>query len=319
MSTQAIAVAIGFRLEAPYRERLQQRFPHVNFRYSDSKAALMQIVADADIFFGWPNDAIVQAGKRLRWLHILGAGADGFSARQVQDRAIVVSNSRGVGAPNIAEHVLALMFGFARALPALARAQAQGHWTRSQDLRLFELSGQTLGIVGLGAIGQALALKAGALGMRVLGARRRAAAVHGVERVYPMGDLAELAAQADHLVACLPATPASAGLIGANVFQAMKPGSYFYNVGRGATVAAADLLHALENGPLAGAGLDVVDPEPLPPDHPFWRHPAVVLTSHTAGNTERYWERGIALFESNLDNYLAGRPLANLLDLDQGY
>jgi D-2-hydroxyacid dehydrogenase (NADP+) len=319
MSGAGIVVAVGFRLEAPYRSRLQQHFPALSFRYSDSKAALMEQVADADIFFGWPNDAIVAAGKRLRWLHILGAGADGFSAEQVRERAIQVSNSRGVGAPNIAEHALAMMFGFARALPALARAQAQQRWTKSQELRLFELSGQTLGIVGLGAIGQALAQKAGALGMRVLGARRSPAAVPGVEQVYGIDGLAELAAQADHLVACLPATPASTGLINAAIFQAMKPGSYFYNVGRGATVVTADLLQALAHGPLAGAGLDVVDPEPLPPDHPLWRHPAVVLTSHTAGNTERYWERGIALFESNLENYLAGRPLMNLLGLDQGY
>jgi phosphoglycerate dehydrogenase-like enzyme len=123
----------------------------------------------------------------------------------------------------------------------------------------------------------------------------------------------------DHLVACLPETSESVGLINADLFSAMKPGSYFYNVGRGATVVTDDLLRALDNGAVAGAGLDVVDPEPLPPGHPLWHHPKVIMTSHTAGNTPQYWERGIVLFEGNLRNYSAGEPLANMVDLARGY
>jgi phosphoglycerate dehydrogenase-like enzyme len=131
--------------------------------------------------------------------------------------------------------------------------------------------------------------------------------------------LPQLAGQADHLVACVPGTAESAGLIDAAVFSAMKPGSYFYNVGRGATVVTEDLLRALDQGIVAGAGLDVVDPEPLPQGHPLWRHPNVIMTSHTAGNAPQYWERGIVLFENNLRNYLDGKALGNAVDLARGY
>jgi D-2-hydroxyacid dehydrogenase (NADP+) len=312
-------VVIGFGLEPKYVERLKAGFSGVEFRLSKSKSELMEMIGDADVFFGWPTDTVIAEGKNLRWMHILGAGADGFSPEPVERRGITVTNSRGIGAPNIAEHVLSLMFSFARALPALAQAQRDQVWTKGQHLPLFELSGQTLGIIGLGAIGQALAAKAGALEMKVLGARRSPSPVPGVERVCSTGELPQLAAQVDHLVACLPETSESVGLINADVFSAMKPGSYFYNVGRGATVVTDDLLRALDQGAIAGAGLDVVDPEPLPPGHPLWHHPNVIMTSHTAGNTPQYWERGIVLFERNLRNYRAGESLANVVDLARGY
>ena len=314
-----IKVVVGFRLEPAYVERLQQAFPDVTFAFSRSRADVMAMLDDAEVFFGWPTDTIIQAGTSLLWVHLLGAGADGFDARPVRQRGIMVTNSRGVAAPNIAEHVLALMFGFARALPVLARAQRNQVWTKSQELRLFELRGQTLGIVGLGAIGQALAEKAVALGMRVMGVRRNPGPVPGVDIVYGSDELSALAAQVDHLVACLPGTEASEALIGERVFSVMKTGSYFYNVGRGSTVATDALLHALDHGPLAGAGLDVVDQEPLPSNHPLWNHPNVVLTSHTAGNTEQYWKRGIVLFEENLRRYMQADALVNQVDLSNGY
>lgn len=312
-------VAIGFGLEPKYVERLRQNFPEVDIRVSGSKGEMMEIARDAEVFFGWPNDAIVEAGKQIRWLHLLGAGADGFSAAPVRERGILVTNSRGVGAPNIAEHVLAMMFSFARGLPALGRAQREQTWTKGHHLRLFELDGQTIGIIGLGAIGQALAAKAAALGMRVLGARQSGRPVAGVEHVYGIDELPRLAAEVDHLVGCVPGTPDSTGLIDGKVFNAMKPGGYFYNVGRGATVVTDDLLAAMEQGIVAGAGLDVVDTEPLPAGHPLWDHPGVILTAHTAGNTPRYWERGIVLFEDNLRRYLAGETLGNQVDLAKGY
>lgn len=316
---KGLSVVIGFGLEPKYVERLKTGFPEVDFRLSRSKAELMDMVGEADVFFGWPTDAIIEAGKRLRWVHILGAGADGFTKALAAERGIVVTNNRGVAAPNIAEHVLSLMFSFARSLPVLARAQREQTWTKSGSLRLFELSTQTVGIIGLGAIGQSLAGKAGALGMKVLGARRSAAPVPGVEEVFTNDRLPELAARVDHLVACVPGTADSVGLLDAKVFSAMKPGSYFYNVGRGTTVVTEDLLDALDNGPIAGAGLDVVDPEPLPPGHRFWDHPKVIMTSHTAGNTEQYWDRGIVLFERNLRSIQTGEPMINNIDLTLGY
>jgi phosphoglycerate dehydrogenase-like enzyme len=314
-----LSVVIGFVLEPKYIEHLEINFPEASFRLSNSKAELMEMVGDADALFGWPSDAVIAAGKKLRWMHILGAGADGFTKAPVAERGIVVTNGRGIAASNIAEHVLSLMFSFARALPALARAQREQEWTKSQQLRLFELSGQTVGIIGLGAIGQSLASKAGALGMKVLGARRSQGAVPGVDQMFQTDQLPELGAKVDHLVACVPGTPDSIGLLDARVFSAMRRGSYFYNVGRGNTVVTEDLLQALAQGTIAGAGLDVVDPEPLPKGHPLWHHPNVIMTSHTAGNTAQYWDRGIVLFERNLRAFMAGVPLTNTVDFARGY
>lgn len=312
-------VVVGFRLEPPHQERLQADFPSLRWVFTRSKEEVLEEVRDADAFFGWPTDDIVAAGRKLRWLHLLGAGADGFDLQAVRARRIMVSNSRGVAAPNIAEHVLALMLSFARDLPALIRAQHDHRWTKSRDLTLFELAGQTVGIIGLGAIGQALAGKAGALGMRVLGVRRNASPTPGVEQVYGTERLKEMVGQCDHVVACLPSTADSAGVIDASVFNAMRHGSYFYNVGRGSTVNTRDLVDALGNGRLNGAGLDVVDPEPLPEDHPLWEHPRVIMTSHTAGNTENYWDRGIVLFAQNLNAFLAGEELVTQVDTQRGY
>lgn len=314
-----VIVTIGFDLAADYIERLRSGFPQVLFQQSRSKAELFALVASSDVLFGWPDDRVIAAAHKLRWLHLLGAGADGFNLEPVSQRGIMVTNSKGVAAPNIAEHVLSMMLSFGRALPALARAQREQAWTKGHTLRVFELHGQTLGIVGLGAIGKALAAKALALGMQVHGASRGGAPVPGVQHVWKVDELPKLAAGVDHLVVCLPGTPETEGLIDARVFAAMRPGSYFYNVGRGTTVVEADLLQALEQGTLAGAGLDVVDQEPLPAGHPLWAHPAIIMTSHTAGNTSRYWERGIALFEQNLKLYCEGKPFVNMVDVRRGY
>lgn len=312
-------IVVGFKLASAYQERLRKQFPDLDWVFVHSRQEGLDEVRDADVFFGWPTDEIIEAGEKLRWLHLLGAGADGFSHESVRGRHILVSNSRGVAAPNIAEHVLALMLGFARDMPALYRAQQQKRWTKSRELVLFELSGQTVGIIGLGSIGQALARKASALGMRVLGVRRSQLPVECVDEIYGRDQIAGMVPRCHHVVACLPGTPSSMGVVDAAVFGAMRPGSYFYNVGRGSTVRTEDLLDALDSGIVAGAGLDVVDPEPLPQDHALWAHPRVVMTSHTAGNTEAYWTRGIVLFEQNLEAFLSDVELPTQVDLKRGY
>jgi len=312
-------IVVGFKLASTYQERLRKNFPGLGWVFARSRQEGLDEVRDADVFFGWPTDEIVGRGEKLRWLHLLGAGADGFSHKAVQERQILVSNNRGVAAPNIAEHVLALMLGFARDMPALYRAQRQRRWTKSQELVLFELSGQTLGIIGLGSIGQALARKASALGMRVLGVRRSQLPVDCVDEIYSRDRITDMVSQCHHVVACLPGTPDSVGLVDAAVFEAMQPGSYFYNVGRGSTVHTEHLIDALDRGTVAGAGLDVVDPEPLPEGHILWAHPRVVMTSHTAGNTEAYWTRGIVLFEQNLQAFLSDAELPTRVDLKRGY
>lgn len=318
-SPDAPSVVIAFKLAPAHVDALRERFPDVAFTVSTSKAHLHDIVRQADVLFGWPSDEVIARATRLRWLHLVGAGADGFAAGPVLERGIVVTNSRGVAATNIAEHTLGLMIAFSRSFHRLFRAQAAQRWLRQEDLRLGEIGGRTLGILGLGEIGQSLALKARALGMTVIGTRRHPRETPGVDRVFGPLETAEVAAACDHLVACLPATHESRGLVDRSVFARMRPGSFVYNVGRGSAIVTDDLLDALDRGLIAGAGLDVTDPEPLPPGHRLWDHPDVLITCHTAGNTDRYWDRGLAVFARNLAAYRAGAPLENRVDLARGY
>jgi len=318
----AATVVIGVPLGPERVERLRQRFPGVRLVVNEGAPAPADVAAaDALVVWSLPP-AVLAAAPRLRWLQTGGAGVEGFPLAELAARGIVVTNARGVHGPNMAEHALAMMLAFARGLPRLLRAQAAHRWRDEATHReVFELGGQTLLLVGLGEIASALALRAQALGLRVLAVRRRPerSAPPGVAEVLPLAELAAALGQADHVVLTLPATAGTRGLFGAAEFAAMRRGAYFYNLGRGATVDTAALVAALERDHLGGAGLDVVDPEPLPADSPLWDLPNVLITAHTAGATPRYWDRGLALIETNLDRFLRGEPLRNVVDLGAGY
>jgi len=269
-----------------------------------------------------PIDRVLDAAPQLGWLHQRGAGIERIAVPRLQDSAVVVTNGSGNHAPNIAEHVLALMLAFARQLPALIRAQQAAAWRPPRPQQLFELSGQTLAVIGAGSIGRALGERAAALGLRVLGVRRSAAAseaLAGFERVVGFEGLDAVLGEADHVAIALPLTPATRGLFSAARLERVKRGAYLYNVGRGGLVDHAALLDALRGGRLAGAGLDVTDPEPLPADSPLWHEPDVVITAHSSGNTPRSFDRYRALLLDNLGRWLRGEPLLNVVDLRLGY
>jgi len=268
-----------------------------------------------------PIDDILAAAPRLRWLHQRGAGIDRIATPRLVGGDVVVTNGSGNHAPNIAEHVLALMLGFARQLPALIRSQQAARWEPPSPNRLFELSGQTLAIVGAGAIGSALAPRAAALGMTVIGVRRTAAAAPpaGIARIVSIDRIDEALGAADHVAIALPLTAETRGLFSTSLIAKMKPGAYLYNVGRGAIVDPAALLDALRSGHLAGAGLDVTEPEPLPADSPLWREPDVVITAHSSGNTPRSYERYERLLLDNLGRWVRGETLLNVVDKRLGY
>ena len=208
-----------------------------------------------------------QAATRLRWMHAAGAGVERYDLAQIAARGVMLTNSSGVSAPNMAEHVLGMMIALTRRFPQLLRAQTRREWRDEATHReVGELQGQTVLVAGIGEIGRAVAQRAAAFGMRVNGLRRRADASPpaGFDQVFAIGDLHAALADADHVVVTLPNTPRSRGLFDAAAFAAMKPGAAIYNVGRGPVIDTAALIAALESGHLGGAGLDVTDPEPLP-------------------------------------------------------
>lgn len=311
-------------LQPDQLQRFQKTFPDTEFLYADNGIPKgFEQAQAAAIHWTVKNVAdVVAAGRSLRWLHIRSTGVEHLEPSIFRGSDIVLTNGAGNHAPNIAEHVLAMMLAFARQIPHFVRFQQQRSWMPVAAHQVFELSGQHVVIVGLGAIGMEFAKKAKALGMRVTGVRRNvsgAAASQFVDRIVTIADIDNVLAQADHVVLALPLTAQSAQLFDANRLARMKRGAYLYNVGRGQLVDHEALQHALINGQIAGAGLDVTDPEPLPPTSALWDFPNVIVTSHTAGATPHSYERFESLVLENMKRFVEGIPLLNQVNIAAGY
>ena len=302
--------------------RFRAEFPEIRF-IVPSDGPTEDDVRDADAIVGWELPLhLLQAANRLRWMHASGAGVERYELTQIAARGVMLTNSSGVSAPNMAEHVLGMMIALTRCFPRLLRAQTQRVWRDEATHReVGELQGQTVLVVGIGEIGRAVAQRAAAFGLRVNGLRRRAGELPpaGFDNVFAIGDLHAALAEADHVVVTLPSTSHSRGLFDAAAFAAMKPGAVIYNVGRGPVIDTAALIAALESGHLGGAGLDVTDPEPLPADSPLWDMENVLITAHTSGATPRYWERQADLIADNIRRIQRGDAPRNLVDLEAGY
>jgi phosphoglycerate dehydrogenase-like enzyme len=312
----------GLTLKAAQQEQLAAALPHCAISYVARSEADAHI-ADVDVYIGWDmrTERLAQA-TRLRWIQTFTAGVDGVDLKGCEARGIPVTNSSGIHAPNMAEHVMGLVLAFARCFSPLIRAQMAHHW-REWELReqAFEVGGQTMLIIGHGKIGEALAQRAAAFGMRVIGARRRperggATAAH---EVIGIDDLRARIGEADHVVSILPGGASTAGFIDAAMFKAMKRGAYFYNIGRGSAVDQDAMIASLQAGHLAGAGLDVTEPEPLPTDSPLWPMENVIITAHSSGSSPKLMERALPLWIENFRRFEAGEPLLNRVDYDLGY
>ncbi len=279
-------------------------------------------LAIVDGMIGWRvTPEMLERSPRLQWIQAGGAGVNSYDLADIARRGIVLTNSSGVAAPNIAEHIMGMMLALARRIPALVQSQAAHAWRDHVTHReVSELLGGTLLIVGVGDIGQELAKRAAAFGMEVFGVRRRAGSeLPGFARVVGRDALPQLVASADHIVVTLPETTDTRGMFDAELIARMKPGSMLYNVGRGPVIDTQALIAALESGHLGGAGLDVTDPEPLPSDSQLWAMDHVLITSHTSGSTPRYWQRLLPLVTDNIRRIQAGERPRNVVDLEAGY
>ncbi len=277
-------------------------------------------VGDAEVIFGLrlPKN-ITQIAPRLKWVHVYGAGVDYLAGTGILEKGITLTNSSGVNAPPIAEFVLMYMLMHVKQMMKRVEAQQRRKWVRYPNDELRE---KTLGIVGPGRIGSEVALRAKPFGLRVLAARRSytpGQRLPSVDEVFPMARLHEMLRQCDFVVVAVSLTKETKDLIGEAELQAMKRGCFFMNVSRGATVDQEALTRALKSGHLGGAGLDVFEPEPLPPDNELWGLPSVIITPHNSGGIREHARRATELFCENLRRYLKGQPLENLIDPKTGY
>ncbi len=302
---------------------LQAVAPGVKFVQAADDAESARLAAAADVAMGFCSGDLLAAGERIRWVQVWSAGVERcVSAPGLRERDIMLTNMQRVAGPVMAEHVLAMIFAFARGLEFYVPERMARRWTEQPPppTRLMSIEGKTLLVVGLGGIGTEVARRASALGMTVNAIR--ASGREGppfVKYVGLPGELHALAAAADFIVNTTPLTPETRNLYDAKFFDAAKPGAYFINVGRGQSVVQKDLVAALRSGRLAGAGLDVTEPEPLPPDDPLWTFGNVILTPHVSAASDLGDAARFAIARENLRRYVAGERMLSVVDVTRGY
>ena len=314
-------IVVRAMLEERYLQQLRERFPDTTFVSATEDAAFADALPEADAIIGGAalSDEELATAKRLRWVQVTSAGVEGWLTPALAEHPLKLTNFSGVAAPNIADHVLAMLYAFARGLPELLDRQRRKEWS-DEEPTTFEPAEQTLVILGLGEIGEELAKRASGIGMRVLAMQRNPEEPpEGVDETVKSDELPDLLREADHLAITLPLTEKTKGMIGAEELALLRPSAYLYNIGRGPIIDQDALIAALQSGKIAGAGLDVVDPEPLPADSPLWELPNVIITGHHAAATPRLWERGIVLLEDNIARFLDDTELRNKVDTKAGY
>lgn len=306
-------------------ERLAAEFPTVRFDSPADRAENDRLLPEADIVLGWGvRRANFASAQRLKWVQLTAAGVGGVLFPEMVESPVVVTNARGLHATSMAEHALGVMLMLARKLHLARDAQTRGQWAQDQQWTqsppFGQLEGASLGLVGLGAVGSAIAARAKSLGMRVRAVRRHPAPDPApADEQWGSERLHDLIRCSDWLVLAAPLTPETRGVIGRAELALMPRMSRLVNLGRGALVDEPALAEALAEGRIAGAALDVFQEEPLPEASPLWAMPQVIVTPHVSGFGPRFWERTCELFARNLHRWLEGEPLENVVDKRAGY
>ncbi|MGH7364220.1 MAG: D-2-hydroxyacid dehydrogenase [Candidatus Methylomirabilales bacterium] len=297
-----------------YPPLLRRALPHARFLFCRSPAEVLRKMPEAEVAFGYriPPEAFA-AARRLRLIQATSAGVDSF-LRASLPAGVPLCRAVGVFEERMAEYALAYLLAASQGVPRVLAQQAEHRWSPFLPRHL---QGQLLGIAGYGAIGRVIGQRARALGMRVWGLRRTGGRARRVERIFGLEEMEIFLKPLDFLVVLLPLTPSTRGLIGRRELRAMRRTAWLMNIGRGPVVDEGALLTALDRGWIAGAVLDVFSKEPLPPEHPFWRHPKVVVTPHIAGPA--FPEREVALLAENLRRLRSGRPLKGMVRRARGY
>lgn len=296
-----------------------------NLAIGNSPSAFENAASQADVIFNWSGGrdllrAVFAMAPRVRWIHSRAAGLDNLLFTELVESPVPLTNGAGVFSASLGEFALAAILYFAKDLRGMIRNQMAGRW---EQFDVHEIGGQTVGIVGYGDIGRAVATRVRSMGMRVLALKRHGAPVYSVDpmvdRIYYPEQRCEMIALCDYVVVAAPLTSETRGMIGAPEFAAMKPTAVMINVGRGPVIDEPAMLRALTEGRIKGAGLDVFTEEPLPAGHPFYKMENVLLSPHCADHTMDWLEQAMRLFIENFERYSKGEPLRNVVNKNLGY
>ncbi len=337
--SETITVAVGFKVAPDVIAAIEAVDPRIRtveipelvqtarFRPDDKGlgpedvARIKATLAEADILFGHNTVAneFLDAAANLKWFQVINAGVERLAAEGGLQRGFAVTNASGLAAVPIAEWVMCMMLMLAKDIHKSVRAQADRRWDWGFT---GDLAGQTLGIVGMGAIGRETARLASAFRMRVLATRRTlegATSDEYCEAVLPHSELDRLLDESDFLVLCVPLTPETTRMIGAAELAKMKPTSAILNIARGSVIDQEALIRALKEGTIGAAALDVTDPEPLPPESELWSLENVIITPHISGAVKGYGHRAAEIFVANLERWVRDEPLHQLVNAERGY
>jgi len=323
LSPEPLTVLVGifsspvWTIDSSHVDALQRAFPDVRFLEARNQDELAATIPDADVAFSsMVRENSFARARRLRWIHSSAAGVGATLFPALVESDVVLTNSRGVQAPAIAEHILASVLAWRRRLHVAARRQQAGVWAQEEFAMLAAppLSEMRAVVVGMGSIGTEAAKLLRAVGAQVDGVARRAR-----DGVHATRDLPELLPGADVVVITAPHTAETDRLFDRAMLARMKPGSLLVNVGRGRIVDEPALIEALGQGRPGGAALDVFEQEPLPASSPLWGMEAVIVTPHVSGFGARFWEGLVELFARNLERWRRGEPLENVVDKRHGY
>jgi phosphoglycerate dehydrogenase-like enzyme len=304
---------------------LAQLPPETNIAVGNSVEAFERLAADATVIFSWSlagqllRDVFAMCPK-VRWVHSRSAGLDGVLFPELAVSPVPLTNGRGVFSQSLGEFALGAILYFAKDFRRMNRNQEAGRW---EPFDIVEIVGQTVGILGYGDIGRAVATRVRAMGMRVLAIKRRGpspgVADPLVHQVFPAAGRIEMLAQSDYVVVAAPLTDETRGMIGERELQSMKRDAVVINLGRGPVIDEAALVRALTEKRIKGAALDVFDTEPLPAGHIFYGLENVLLSPHCADHTPDWMEQGMRFFLAQFERFSQGEPLENVVEKGQAY
>lgn len=302
-------------------DEITRSFPGVRFALAEEPSAVLREIGDAEVVFGHLTREQFAAARRLRWVQSQGAGVDWlFSIPEIASSDVLVTNTRGAQADTIAEHAFGLLVALARGFSGLFEDQRQRLWRRPLPRPAVGLEGLTMAVLGFGAIGRAIGERAVAFKMKVLACDvARSDLPPYVSRFVAVSRLRQMLGEADVLAVTVPFTEETRGMIGAAELALMKPTAYLLALSRGGIVHETALIEALSSGRLAGAGLDVQEQKPVPPESPLWDTPNLLLTPHCSGESAQTVDKTLRMFADNLRRWLAGDPLACVVDKRKGY
>lgn len=319
-----ITVVVLGGTQEPALNRLSELGPNVRLIRAEKAADVGPALADARILFQWAGNReelkrVMAGAPKLEWIHGRYAGLDAILCPELIESPIPLTNGRGSFSQSLGEWVMCGALYFAKDLPRMLKAKAERRW---EVFDVLELSTQTLGIVGHGDIGRAIARRAKAFGMRVLALRRDISPRPGdedVDQLFVNADLHKMLPLCDYVVAAAPLTPDTKHMLGAREFALMKPSAIVMNVGRGPVIDEAAIAKALQTKQIRGAALDVFEVEPLPADSPLWGMDNVLISFHTADHTKDWLDDAVSLFIEQFNRWRKGEPLKNVTDKRAGY